>query len=145
MKNKSSKNQGSITCRVLEKAIAPHSSTLENPMNGGAWWAAISGRGSPWSSCSSPRYPQAGTPRTTTHTQATRPAHLPGFTILQPLFCFRWPEDPLNKFSAPSPSPYHSRWKAHPQFGEEDRFMSISSRLPPRQPWPWNQNLEHLT
>ena len=41
MKNKSSKNQGSITCRVLEKAIAPHSSTLENPMNGGAWWAAV--------------------------------------------------------------------------------------------------------
>ena len=26
----------------LEKAMAPHSSTrLENPMDGGAWWAAV--------------------------------------------------------------------------------------------------------
>ena len=28
-----------------EKAVAPHSSTLslENPMGGGAWWAAVHG------------------------------------------------------------------------------------------------------
>ena len=30
---------------VSEKAMAPHSSTLclENPMDGGAWWAAVHG------------------------------------------------------------------------------------------------------
>ena len=29
---------------IMEKAVAPHSSTrLENPMDGGAWWAAVHG------------------------------------------------------------------------------------------------------
>ena len=29
---------------IAEKAMAPHSSTrLENPMDGGAWWAAVHG------------------------------------------------------------------------------------------------------
>ena len=27
----------------MEKAMASHSSTLENPMDGGAWWAAVHG------------------------------------------------------------------------------------------------------
>ena len=27
----------------MEKAMAPHSSTLENPMDRGAWWAAVHG------------------------------------------------------------------------------------------------------
>ena len=33
-----------IACQ-LEKAMAPHSSTLawKNPMDGGAWWAAVHG------------------------------------------------------------------------------------------------------
>lgn len=37
----------------------------------------------------------------TTRTHAARPAHLPSFTTRRHLFCFWWPEDPLNKFSDP--------------------------------------------
>ena len=40
------KHQYSILNHILEKAMAPHSSTLsclENPMDGGAWWAAVHG------------------------------------------------------------------------------------------------------
>ena len=33
----------------LEKAMAPHSNTrLENPMDGGAWWAAVHGVAKSW-------------------------------------------------------------------------------------------------
>ena len=33
-----------VATNELEKAMAPHSSTLpENPMDGGAWWAAVYG------------------------------------------------------------------------------------------------------
>ena len=35
---------------TLEKAMAPHSSTLawKNPMDGGAWWAAVHGVARNW-------------------------------------------------------------------------------------------------
>ena len=35
----------SVLVPILEKAMAPHSSTLawKNPMDGGAWWAAVHG------------------------------------------------------------------------------------------------------
>ena len=41
-------HEGGDICVIgadLEKAMAPHSSTLglENPMDGGAWWAAVHG------------------------------------------------------------------------------------------------------
>ena len=35
---------GTCSTSSLEKAVAPHSySCLENPMDGGAWWAAVHG------------------------------------------------------------------------------------------------------
>ena len=39
----------SAECQDLEKAMAPHSNThLENPMEGGAWWAAVHGVATSW-------------------------------------------------------------------------------------------------
>ena len=32
-----------VNARTAEKAMAPHSSTLAWPMDGGAWWAAVRG------------------------------------------------------------------------------------------------------
>ena len=38
-----SKSVCMLVSTLLEKAIAPHSSTLENPMDRGAWWTAVHG------------------------------------------------------------------------------------------------------
>ena len=50
----SSGSEGSVPIRsfligIWEKAMAPHSSScLENPMDGGAWWAAVHGVARGW-------------------------------------------------------------------------------------------------